>query len=78
MYKPSMVQEVRRFFKLLEKCRQAKVKAVDIETKGLRPYSHEAAIMAVGFSFEETNFSFVLDHPKGQWMGKQRDKFLKN
>ena len=66
----------KEFFKLLEKCRQAKVKAVDIETKGLRPYSHEAAIMAVGFSFEETNFLFVLDHPKGQWTDKQRERIL--
>lgn len=57
---------------LLEQARQAKEKAVDIETKGLRPYKPDAAIMSAAFSFGNVNFSFALDHPKTGWSAKQK------
>lgn len=52
---------------LLNKVKAAPVKAVDLETKGLRPFAADAAIMSVAFSFGDTNFAFALNHPKTKW-----------
>jgi uracil-DNA glycosylase family 4 len=60
--------------KLLEQAKQAKEKAVDLETKGLRPYKSDAAIMSAAFSFDNTNFAFALDHPKAGWSTAQKAK----
>lgn len=57
---------------LLEQAGKAKEKAFDIETKGLRPYKPDAAIMSAAFSFGSVNFSFALDHPKAGWTVKQK------
>jgi uracil-DNA glycosylase family 4 len=58
--------------RLLEQVGKAKEAAVDIETKGLRPYKPGAAIMSAAFSFKSINFSFALDHPKAAWTVKQK------
>lgn len=57
---------------LLEQAGKAKEKAIDIETKGLRPYKPDAAIMSAAFSFGNVNFSFALDHPKAGWSAAQK------
>lgn len=57
---------------LLALALKAPIKAIDIETKGLRPYAADAAIMSVAISFDDTHFSFALDHPKSQWSPHQR------
>jgi uracil-DNA glycosylase family 4 len=62
--KSSHIQSV---IDLLYEARKAPIKAVDIETKGLRPYKASAAIMTAAISFKNTNFSFALDHPKAVW-----------
>ena len=59
---------------LLYAARKAKIKAVDIETKGLRPYKPGAAIMTAAISFENTNFSFAVDHPQAKWAAHMRPK----
>ena len=61
-------------FELLEKAGKAKEKAIDIETKGLRPYKPDAAIMSAAFSFGSINFSFALDHPKAGWSKAQKSR----
>ena len=58
--------------RLLEQAGKAKEKAIDIETKGLRPYKPDAAIMSAAFSFDNVNFSFALDHPKAGWSKAQK------
>lgn len=58
---------------LLDHARKAKTKAVDIETRGLRPFSAGAGIMSVAFSFEDTNFSFGLAHPGTAWTQTQQE-----
>jgi len=68
-----------RFEELMELLRQtkkAKIKVVDIETKGLRPYRSDAAIMTAAFSFENTHFAFALDHPKTKWSKSQKEQIL--
>ena len=57
---------------LLAKAKEAPVKSVDLETKGLRPYSTGAAVMSCAFSFGSINFSFALDHPQAKWTPTQR------
>ena len=56
----------------LRGAKQAPIKAIDIETKGLRPYAVDAAIMTVAISFGDTNFAFALDHPKTGWAKQQK------
>ena len=59
---------------LLDQAKEAEEKAFDIETKGLRPYKVDAAIMSAAFSFNNTNFSFALDHPKSAFSKSQKVK----
>lgn len=59
---------------LLADAREAECKAVDIETKGLRPFSADAAIMSAAVSFRDINFAFALEHPEGAWNLQQREK----
>lgn len=56
-----------RLMKLLREAIKAPVKAIDLETKGLRPWATDAAIMTAAISFGGTNFSFALHHPKSGW-----------
>jgi len=55
----------------LNKAVQAPVKAIDIETEGLRPYANTALILSVGISHDTTNFAFALDHPQAGWSKQQ-------
>jgi uracil-DNA glycosylase family 4 len=59
---------------LLQQAKKAEVKAVDIETKGLRPYSKGAAIMSMAISFQATHVAFAWDHPKSKWTDQQKLK----
>lgn len=61
---------------LLSATRKAPLKAIDIETKGLRPYSKDAAIMSVAFSFENTHFAFALNHPQSKWSLEQHGRLV--
>ncbi len=61
---------------LLEQARLAPIKAVDLETEGLRPFLKGAAIMTVAISFGTINFSFALNHPKTGWTPDQRMRIL--
>lgn len=61
---------------LLKKAKQAKVKAVDIETNALRPYSTNAAILTIALSFDTIHFAFSLDHRLAKWSSVERHKIL--
>jgi uracil-DNA glycosylase family 4 len=69
--KPEHAQAV---IDLLYEARRAPIKAVDIETKGLRPYSPGAAIMTAALSFKDTNFAFAVDHPQAKWPAHMKPK----
>jgi uracil-DNA glycosylase family 4 len=56
----------------LNKAKKAPYKAIDIETQNLRPFSDGSAILSIAISFNNTNISFALDHPKTKWTLKQR------
>lgn len=61
---------------LLEVASLATTKAIDLETKGLRPYAKDAAIMTAAVSHGNVNFSFAIDHPNAKWTPKQLVKIL--
>lgn len=61
-----------KILELLWAARQAPIKAVDIETSCLRPYSANARILTVAVSFNGTNFSFPLNHPQAKWLPGQQ------
>lgn len=63
-----------QLMQLLERVRKAPIKAIDIETKGLRPYASDAAIMSMAFSFVDTHFAFSWEHPKAKWSEQQKLK----
>ena len=66
------VGELERLTSLLADACKAKEKAIDIETKGLRPYKPDAKIMSAAISFGSVNFSFAVDHPKADWSKAQK------
>lgn len=51
---------------------QADTIAVDIETRGLRPFSDGAAIMSIAISTATSNFSFAVEHPASAFSVDQR------
>jgi uracil-DNA glycosylase family 4 len=53
--------------RLISEARKAPVKAIDLETSHLRPYSAGARILTVAVSYENTNFAFALNHPTAGW-----------
>jgi uracil-DNA glycosylase family 4 len=57
---------------LLDHAGKADTIAVDIETKGLRPFSDGAAIMSIAISTATTNFSYAVEHPGSAWSVQQR------
>lgn len=57
---------------LLDLAKAAPVKAIDIETKGLRPYRDGADIMSIAISFAGTDFAFAWDHPQAKWTAEQK------
>lgn len=61
---------------LLQQAQKAPLKAIDIETRFLRPYAEGAGIMSVAISFDDTHFAFAIDHPKSGWLPKQRGMIL--
>lgn len=66
-----------RVVELLGYAKKAPHKAIDLETRFLRPHTEGAALLSVAFSFSGTNFAFALDHPKAGWSKQQRDKLVK-
>jgi uracil-DNA glycosylase family 4 len=62
---------------LLEEAIKAPAKAIDLETRFLRPYTAGAAIMSVALSFGGTNFAFALDHPKSGWAPDEKARLKK-
>lgn len=62
--------------KLLDEAKKAPLKAVDIETRFLRPYTAGAGLMSVAISYDLTNFAFSVDHPQSKWTKTQRDWIL--
>lgn len=52
---------------ILAKAKISKVKAIDLETRFLRPYETGAALMSVALSFHNINVAFAWKHPKSQW-----------
>ena len=61
---------------LLKKAITAPVKSIDIETTHLRPYAKGAKILSCAISFNKTNISFAIDHPKANWSRSQRTAIL--
>jgi len=67
-----------RALELLGRAKAAKVKAVDLETRYLRPYTAGAGLMSVAVSFnDEYNFAFAIDHPQAKWTVAQKERLLK-
>lgn len=60
----------------LKKATAAPLKAIDLETKGLRPFADDAAIMTAAVSYDDINFSFAVDHPNAQWSPQERTQIL--
>ncbi len=65
-----------RLSKLLTKAVKAPVKAIDVETSVLRPYSTNAKLLTCAVSYDDTNFAFVVDHPKAAWSSAKRNWLL--
>jgi len=64
---------------LINRAKEAKVKAIDLETKGLRPYSDGASILSAAVSFNGgSNFAFAINHPQAAWSASQKDQLLKS
>ncbi|HVI39757.1 MAG TPA: DNA polymerase, partial [Anaerovoracaceae bacterium] len=61
---------------LLSEALKAPEKAIDLETNGLRPYRVGAKILTAAISFDDTHFSFAIDHPKAGWSKADRHKIL--
>jgi uracil-DNA glycosylase family 4 len=59
---------------LLDHAGKADAIAIDIETKGLRPFSDGAAIMSIAISTATHNFSFAVSHPGRSFSVQQRGK----
>ena len=57
---------------LLKRAYNAPITSIDIETSHLRPYATNSRILTVAISFDNVNFAFAFDHPKGGWNGEQR------
>lgn len=57
---------------LLDKAKKAPIKAIDLETSCLRPYSDGAKLLSCALSFGSTDFAFAIDHPKTGWSPSQR------
>jgi uracil-DNA glycosylase family 4 len=57
---------------LLDHAGKADTIAIEIETKGLRPFSEGAAIMSVSVATDQDCFSFAVDHPGALWSIPQR------
>ncbi len=71
-------KQLPRLLELLEAAIKAPLKAVDLETKGLRPFSTGAAVMSAAVSHGTVNFAFAIDHPKAGWQPKHKDQILKS
>lgn len=63
--------------KLLDAAIAAPVKAIDIETSALRPYAKNARILTAAISFDDTHFSFAIDHPHANWDAGTKGAILK-
>ena len=61
---------------LLNRASKAPIKAIDIETSGLRPFIENPRILTCAISFDDVNFSFAIDHPKALWTEAQKNKLL--
>jgi uracil-DNA glycosylase family 4 len=66
-----------KLHQLMKDAAAAPVKAIDLETKGLRPYSEGGAIMSAAISYDDINFSFAIDHPQTLWNAKEHAALLK-
>lgn len=55
---------------------RAPLKAIDLETEGLRPYSANAAVLTAAVSHGAVNFSFAIDHPQAGWSPDERKQLL--
>lgn len=62
--------------KLLQAATAAPLKAIDLETKGLRPFSTGGAIMTAAVSYDTINFAFAIDHPKALWRPDEKKQVL--
>lgn len=58
--------------RLLKYAKIAPVKAIDIETTHLRPYSRGAMILSCALSFKDIHISFALDHHQAGWTPNQK------
>ena len=66
-----------RLMGLMARAKSAKVKSIDLETKGLRPYAEDAAIMSIAISFNaNVNFAFAVNHPQALWAVDELDDIL--
>jgi len=62
---------------LLKRASKAPIKAIDLETQGLRPYDGFAAyILTAAVSFDDVNFSFALGHNRALWNPKELNTII--
>lgn len=73
----SQREDLENLLTLLQSATEAPLKAIDLETKGLRPFSRGAAVMTAAISYGTCNFSFAVDHPQAKWKLDQKAKILK-
>lgn len=66
--------ELPQLIELLRRAKDAPVKAVDIETTTLRPYSANSSILSAAISYDGTSFAFALGHPQAKW-GASRTRY---
>lgn len=65
-----------RVFKAIRQARKQRYVTIDVETKGLRPYSIGALVLSCALTFADRNFAFAIDHPENGWSPKEREAIL--
>jgi DNA polymerase-1 len=63
-YGSHQIKELRRHLDTLSK---EPLLCVDLETKGLRPFSANSAIMSIALSTNDLNIAIAMDHPESKW-----------
>lgn len=65
-----------RLMQLMKQAKAAKIKATDLETRFLRPYTEGADLMTAAISFGDTNFAWAVRHPRTGWTRQQLDAIM--
>lgn len=75
-YDGSRPEDFRAVGLLLKNALKAKYCTIDVETKGLRPYSAGAKVLSCALTVHDVNFSWAIDHPESKFTKDQRQTLL--